>query len=154
MEIRKIKVSEIRPYENNPRKIQKALGTVARSIKEFGFKVPVVLDKELMVIAGHTRLEAAKSLGMEEIPAVVAEDLTEEQAKAYRLADNKTGELAEWDFDRLEAELEEIDEEWVKESFPASRLPEGEQSHEIDLGDFGDKEFAYECPCCGYKFNA
>lgn len=83
---------------------------VAESIKEFGFKVPIIIDRDNVIVAGHTRLKAAKALGMETVPCIVADDLTEEQIKAFRLADNKTAELAEWDFDKLETELAELAE--------------------------------------------
>ena len=109
MEIKEIKIEELKPYENNPRHNEAAVGPVANSIKEFGFKVPIIIDKDNVIIAGHTRLKAAKLLGLETVPCVLADDLTEEQAKAFRLADNKVSELAEWDFDDLERELEELD---------------------------------------------
>lgn len=101
-------LDSIKPYENNPRHNEKAAEKVANSIKEFGFKNPIIVDKNNVIIAGHTRLKAAYILGLEEAPVIVAEDLTEEQAKAFRLADNKTAEIAEWDFDKLEEELNAI----------------------------------------------
>ena len=104
-----IPVSEIREYENNPRDNEGAVPAVAESIREFGFKVPIVVDEDWVVVAGHTRLKAARRLGLAEAPCVVASDLTPEQVKAYRLADNKTGELAEWDFSALEMELAELE---------------------------------------------
>lgn len=103
IEIRSIK--DIRPYEHNPRSNDGAVDAVAASIKEFGWQQPIVVDKDGVIIAGHTRYKAAKKLGLKEVPVVVAENLTEEQVRAYRLADNKTGELAEWDFSALEEEL-------------------------------------------------
>ena len=109
MNIKEIKIDELKPYENNPRHNEAAVGPVANSIKEFGFKVPIIIDKNNVIIAGHTRLKAAKLLGLETVPCVLADDLTEEQAKAFRLADNKVSEFAEWDFDELEKELSELD---------------------------------------------
>ena len=109
MNIKEIKIEELKPYENNPRHNDAAVGPVANSIKEFGFKVPIIIDKNNVIIAGHTRLKAAKLLGLETVPCVLADDLTEEQAKAFRLADNKVSEFAEWDFDELEKELSELD---------------------------------------------
>lgn len=100
---------EIIPYENNPRKNDEAVDYVANSIREFGFKMPIVVDKEGVIIAGHTRLKASKKLGLEQVPVIVADDLTEEQVKALRLADNKVGEIAEWDFNMLGEELANID---------------------------------------------
>lgn len=108
MEIIYKKLSELHPYKNNPRKNDSAVDAVAASIKEFGFKVPVVIDKDGMIVAGHTRYKAAKKLKINEIPCIVADDLTDEQIKAFRLADNKVGELAEWDFDLLSDELDGI----------------------------------------------
>ena len=110
MQIITKKLSEIHPYANNPRKNDQAVDAVASSIREFGFKVPVVIDKNGEIIAGHTRYKAAKKLKLKEIPCIIADDLTEEQIKAFRLADNKVGELAEWDLDMLDIELDEITE--------------------------------------------
>ena len=104
------KISEVKPYEKNPRKNDAAVSAVANSIREFGFKVPVVIDKDGVIVAGHTRYKAALSLGLQKIPCVVADDLTSEQVKAFRLADNKVGEIAEWDVNMLEAELSEIED--------------------------------------------
>ena len=108
MQISERLVQEIIPYENNPRNNDEAVDKVAESIREFGFQQPIVIDKDGVVIVGHTRLKAAKKLGLETVPVVVAEDLNEEQAKAYRLADNKTNEFAEWDIDALDIELLDI----------------------------------------------
>lgn len=106
MEIVYKKIGELKPYENNPRKNDEAVDAVAASISEFGWKVPVVIDADNVIVAGHTRYKAAKKLGIEDIPCIVADDLTEEQVRAYRLADNKVGELAGWDFQLLSEELE------------------------------------------------
>lgn len=102
------KVQDIRPYENNPRKNDDAVKYVAESIRQFGFKVPIVIDKEGVIVAGHTRYKASLKLGLEEVPCIIADDLTPEQVKAFRLADNKTAEKSEWDFEKLESELESI----------------------------------------------
>lgn len=108
MQIIEKSITEIKPYEKNPRKNDEAVEYVANSIKEFGFKVPIVIDKNGVIVAGHTRYKAAQELGFEKLPCVIADDLTEEQVKAFRLADNKVGELAEWDFDLLDKELDGI----------------------------------------------
>ena len=108
MEIIRMKTSDIRPYDRNPRHNEEAVDAVAKSIREFGFRNPVILDGDNVIIAGHTRWLAAKELGLEEIPCVVASDLTPEQAKAYRIADNRTGEIAKWDYDLLPVELKEL----------------------------------------------
>ena len=103
------KIDEVIPYENNPRKNDEAVDYVAKSIKEFGFKVPIIIDKNNVIVTGHTRLKAAKQLGLKEVPTIMADDLTEEQIKAFRLADNKVAEFAEWDDDLLKIELDDID---------------------------------------------
>lgn len=103
-------VDELREYKNNPRNNDKAVAAVAASIELAGFKVPIVIDGNGVIVAGHTRLKAAKQLGMQTVPCIVADDLTDEQIRAFRLADNKVGELAGWDFDKLEAELEQLRE--------------------------------------------
>lgn len=108
MEILNLKLGEIHPYEKNPRHNESAVDAVAASIKEFGFKVPIIIDKDNIIVAGHTRALAAKKLGLEEVPCIKADDLTPEQIKAFRLADNKVSELAEWDFNLLNEELEGI----------------------------------------------
>ena len=117
MQIIEKSITEITPYEKNPRKNDEAVQYVANSIKQFGFKVPIVIDKDGVIVAGHTRYKAAQELGLEKLPCVIADDLTEEQVKAFRLADNKVGELAEWDFDLLGEELDGI--------------------FDIDMSDFG-----------------
>ena len=102
------KLTEITPYENNPRKNDEAVKYVAESIKNFGFKAPIVIDKNGVIVAGHTRYKAAKKLKWTEVPCIVADDLTDEQVKAYRLADNKVAEQAEWDMDLLADELGDL----------------------------------------------
>lgn len=104
------KVEELIPYVNNPRNNENAIDKVASSIKNFGFKVPLVIDSQNEVITGHTRLLASKKLGIEEVPVIIANDLSEAQVKAFRIADNKVSEYAEWDMDLLKVELEELDE--------------------------------------------
>ena len=103
-------VEDLIPYVNNPRHNDGAVDAVASSIKNFGFKVPIVIDSDNEIITGHTRLKAAKKLGLEEVPCIVADDLTPEQVKAFRIADNKTSEFAEWDLELLEIELEGLDD--------------------------------------------
>ncbi len=108
MEIVMKSIQEIEPYEKNPRKNDDAVKYVAESIKQFGFKVPIVIDRDGVIVAGHTRYKAAKKLKMDTVPCIVADDLTEEQIKAFRLADNKVAEKAEWDFELLADELGEL----------------------------------------------
>ena len=113
-------IGEIRPYEKNPRKNAEAVKYVKASIEKFGFKQPIIVDSNRVIIAGHTRLEAAKSLGMAEVPCIVADDLTDAQVKALRLADNKVAEFSEWEMNLLGEELGELAE-----------------ISDIDMGDFG-----------------
>ena len=108
MNIVNMKITDIHPYEKNPRINDAAVEAVARSIKEFGWQQPIVVDKDMVVIVGHTRLKAAEQLGLTEVPVVVADHLTPEQVQAYRIADNKTGEIAEWDYALLPMELKDL----------------------------------------------
>lgn len=108
MNIIEKKLSELKPYENNPRKNNAAIEPVMNSIREFGFKVPIVCDSDGVIIAGHTRYKAAKKLKLKAVPCVIADDLNDEQIKAFRLADNKVAERAEWDYDLLNLELGDI----------------------------------------------
>ena len=109
MNIQNRKISELIPYENNPRINDKAVEYVKNSIAEFGFKVPIVIDKNNVIVCGHTRWKASKELGLKEVPCIIADDLSDEQIKAFRLADNKVSEIAEWDLELLDNELSEID---------------------------------------------
>ena len=117
MKVEAKSIDEIKPYENNPRDNDDAVNAVANSIKEFGWQQPIVVDNEGVIIAGHTRYKAAQKLGLKHVPVVVANNLTPDQVKAYRLADNKTAELADWDMDLLNDELDQI--------------------RDIDMSDFG-----------------
>ena len=108
MKIVEMSIDQVKPYENNPRKNDDAVNATANSIKEFGWQQPIVVDKDNVIIVGHTRLKAAKQLGLTKVPVVIADKLSDEQVKAYRLADNKTGELADWDMSLLSDELEDI----------------------------------------------
>lgn len=110
MEIIEVNLSDLKPYEHNPRNNDEAVAAVAKSIEQFGFKVPIIIDKDNIIIAGHTRMKAALILGLEKVPCIIADDLSEEQIKAFRLADNKVAELATWDMEELEKELKELDE--------------------------------------------
>lgn len=103
------RAEDLKPYERNPRKNDEAVKYVKASIEQFGFKVPIVIDKDGVIVAGHTRWKAALELNMDEVPCIMADDLTPEQIKAFRLADNKTAEMAGWDYELLDFELEDID---------------------------------------------
>jgi len=151
-------IDKVKPYPNNPRNNDKAVEYVANSIREFSFQQPLVVDNDGIIIAGHTRLLAAKELGLKEVPVIVADDLTPEQAKAYRLADNKTGELAGWDFEQLDIELGDIADidmsSFGFEAFAKTlESPSGGGGGEVDLDEFEDGNFEHVCPKCGFHFN-
>lgn len=110
MKVTEVKLSDIHPYENNPRMNENAVSYVAESIKAYGFKVPIVIDKDNVIVAGHTRYKAAVALGMETVPCVIADDLTPKQIKAYRIADNKVSDFSIWDNKRLLEELDGLDD--------------------------------------------
>lgn len=108
IQITQTPLTDIQPYPNNPRKNNKAIDVVAESIKEYGFQQPIVVDKNGVIIVGHTRYYASKKLKLSQVPVIVADNLTDVQIDAYRIADNKTNEYADWDEDVLIAELEQI----------------------------------------------
>lgn len=160
-ELIKMKLKDIRPYEKNPRRNDDAVEAVANSIKEFGMKQPIVVDKDGVIIVGHTRYKALKKLGIKETDVVVADDLTEEQAKAYRIADNSTGELATWDYDLLMPEIADLDFDMSEfglylmntEEVELKATNENRDSEEIDISEFDDDNFDCECPRCHFRFN-
>ena len=125
MNIKNLSLNDIKPYDNNPRENENAVENVMNSIREYGFKVPLVVDKNLVIVTGHTRYEASLRLGLEEVPCIIADDLTDEQIKAYRIADNKVAEYSDWDYDKLFVELKELEQ----------------QAYEIDLTGFDYLEF-------------
>ena len=159
MKIVNVKVNDLIPYENNPRNNDNAVEPVAKSIKEFGFKVPIIIDKDNVIVAGHTRYKASQMLGLEEVPCIIADDLTEEQIKAFRLADNKVGELATWDLDKLNLELEDLDIDMSDFGFEELNFDEEDETQnitdnrELDLDNYEDDKFNVECPKCGFHFN-
>lgn len=126
MDVALVNLTSLIPYENNPRQNDDAVDAVAASIREFGWRVPIVCDEQMVIICGHTRFKAAQKLGLEKVPVHVATDLTPAQIKAYRIADNKTAELAEWNYDLLPIELADL------------------QALDFDLGllGFGEDELA------------
>ena len=138
MEIINKKIDELKPYENNPRFNDDAVEYVAKSIKEFGFKVPIIIDKNGVIVAGHTRYKASLELGLEEVPCIVADDLTDEQIKAFRLADNKVSEKADWNFELLDDELKDI-LELNMENFGFDL--DFDEDLEIERKDLSEKEF-------------
>jgi len=160
MKLETIKLTEITPYENNPRKNDDAVNAVAESIKQCSYITPIIVDENLVILAGHTRYKALKALGYEEVSCLICDGLTEEQKKKYRFLDNKTGEKATWDLMKLEVELEGVDLEGfdffgMAEDFTSETGAERKTtgSTEFDTEVFGDEEFKYECPKCGFRFN-
>jgi ParB/RepB/Spo0J family partition protein len=111
--IKYIDIDKLKPYANNPRKNDAAVDAVVKSIKSFGFKQPIVIDSNSNIVVGHTRLSAAKKLGSKQVPCIVADDLTDAQVKAYRIADNKTNEFSDWDLSLLAGELQNLDNEFT-----------------------------------------
>lgn len=138
MSIEYINIDEIIPYENNPRNNDDAVPYVANSIKEFGFKVPIIIDENNVIVAGHTRLKSAEMLGLESVPCIRADDLTEEQIKAFRLADNKVGEIATWDLSKLNIELEGIS--LPMSDFGFENINESDIEIDEDGFDFNEEE--------------
>lgn len=132
LSIEYVDISLIKPYENNPRHNDEAVSYVADSIRQFGFKVPIVIDKNNVIITGHTRYKASIQLGLKKIPCLRADDLNEDQVKAFRLIDNRVGEIAEWDFDKLELELEDIDIDLSSFDFEIEPIEEEEEEEEED----------------------
>ena len=158
LKIEYIDIKDLIPYENNPRINDNAIDKVAKSIKEFGFKNPIIIDENNIIIAGHTRLLASRKLELKEIPVIRVEDLTDKQIKAFRIADNKTSELSEWDMEALEEELEDLDDMFT--GFDKEELDHLFKEPEvIDLDDVeddnsapgGDLKTCY-CPKCGFEF--
>ena len=141
-EVKEIDIDELKEYENNPRRNDRAVQPVANSLKKFGFLNPIIVNKDMVILAGHTRLKAAKENGLRKVPVIVVDDMTEDQEKAFRLADNRVAELSTWDEKKLKEEMAELDED--------------------DWSDFGvsDRELKkYEpdsdelvCPKCGCRF--
>ena len=149
-------VSELKAYENNPRNNDEAVEAVANSIREFGFKIPIDIDKDNVIIAGHTRLRAAKHLGLKEVPCILCDDLTPEQVKAFRIIDNKTAEIALWDLEKLNQELEGI--KMDMEEFGFYDIPVIDEIDEY-LKDHTEKPQEekepkrIQCPYCGEWFD-
>lgn len=131
-------IDELIPYANNPRHNDDAVFAVANSISQFGFKVPVVVDKDNVIVCGHTRYKAAQKLGLKTIPCIIANDLIPEQINAFRLADNKTAELADWDMSKLEEELQGLANGFDMEDFGFKELEMLDEPSEIADDDFDD----------------
>ena len=155
-------IGEIVPYDNNPRDNSEAIEKVAESIREFGWQQPIVVDKDDVIMVGHTRYEAAKLLGMTTVPVVVADNLTPEQVKAYRLADNKVAEYSSWDFKKLQSELEGIgDIDMSSFGFDDYDIDIDSLFKRVDSSDNNsdgeddsdDNDDVLTCPACGARFD-
>lgn len=151
-------LDDLIPYMRNPRDTQKAIDKVAASIQAFGFLVPIVIDRENVIIAGHVRLLAARKLGLSEVPTVTADDLTEDQIRAYRLVDNRVAEMAVWDEPLLAEAMDFIgdDIDMIQFGFDTEKEEWNERINtnmEFDEEDFEDAAFEYECPDCGFHFS-
>ena len=160
MKLVDLKLTDIIPYENNPRKNDDAVNAVAESIRQCTYITPIVVDEDHVILAGHTRYKALQVLGIDEIQCLVCEGLSDEDKKKYRYLDNKTGEKATWDLLKLEKELEGLDLEGFDFFGMAADLPvdkgagrEMTGSVEYNGEVFADETFKYECPACGFKFN-
>ena len=156
MNIVNIAISELKAYENNPRRMSDSdIELLSNSIKKFGFKVPCVVDINNVLVTGHARVKAAEKAGLKEIPCIIADDLTPEQVKAFRLVDNKMSELSVWDFEKLDLELKELNLNFDMSEFgfnlEIKKDPEIE-NQEMNIEDFSEKNFKQECPRCGFKF--
>lgn len=153
MKIVEKNIDEIYPYENNPRFNERAVEPLAKSIVRFGFKQPIVIDKNNVIVCGHTRLKAAQKIGLKTVPCVIADDLTEKQIKAYRLADNKIAELSTWNKEFLDIELEDIanDEDMLDFGFADVNI---DMPIELDdeITSKEQKQKVYTCPKCGFVF--
>lgn len=160
MELEYLALDTLVPYEKNPRKNKDAVPYVKKSIEEFGFKVPIVVDADNVIVAGHTRFLAAKELGLDEVPCLRADDLTEEQIRAFRLADNKVSEFSGWDFEALDAELAALKIDLPDLELADLGLGEGDSVNTDDFfednGGEGKKKEPKKvkctCPECGHEF--
>ena len=162
LRVKYVPIGDVRPYEDNPRRNDGAVQAVVNSIREFGWKQPIVVDADGTIVVGHTRHKAAQALGMTEVPVVVASDLTPEQCAAYRLADNRVGELATWDSELLAQELDGLaDLDMSAYGFDSGELLSGADIDELfedyGGGDAGEPEppgKTVTCPHCGSTFEA
>lgn len=148
-------INDIKPYKNNPRFNDNAVEYVKNSIKKYKYTQPIIVDKDNVVIAGHTRLKALKELGYTKVEVIRREDLTPEEAKELRLVDNKTSEYAEWDIEKLAEELEDIDIDMTEFGVEDVDIEEPVEykNKELNVEDYEDDKFDIECPKCHFRFN-
>ena len=152
MEIINKKIEEIIPYKNNPRYNKNSIEEVAESIKEFGFKVPILLDENNVIICGHTRYEASKLLKLKTVPCIIVTDLTKEQIRAFRLVDNKVAEYSKWDYEKLKEELNKINMDLLGfELYDDLDISDDDFIKDMKITK-EKKEKVYICPECGEVF--
>lgn len=142
LEIKYVDIDSVKPYEKNPRKNDDAVPMVEESIRQYGFRVPIVIDKNNVIVAGHTRYRAARNLGMKSVPCVIADDLSDEQIKAYRIADNKVSDFSLWDNSLLLEELESLSPDLFT-GFDESELFD-QTNPEAEIMDEGDNDVLEE----------
>lgn len=157
MTIKDVEIGLIQEYENNPRINDDTVKYVARSIEKFGFKVPLVVDRDNVIVTGHTRFRAAQELGLKTVPVIVADDLSEEQIAAFRLADNKVSMYSTWDDEKLEEELQEFadDAEMQMKEFgfeDEKILHEIDENHGSEKKTETEKTFKHKCPKCKFEW--
>lgn len=150
MELRKVKLSDLVPYENNPRNNDEAVPDVEESMVQTGYNSPIVVSKDMVILAGHTRLKSLLDAGVEEAPVVVV-DRTAEQQKKFRLLDNKTGEKAGWDFSKLEIELDGMDFEGFDFGFDNVVVDVDELFEDAEPKEEKEPK-QIQCPHCGMWF--
>ena len=153
-------IDELVPYENNARINDKAVDVVANSIKEFGFKNPCIIDRNNVIVAGHTRVLACKKLGIDKVPCIVADDLTEEQIKAFRIADNSSAQIAEWDLDKLQEEIQNLNFDFYELGLQEQldEISNNLIKQETTNNEYGEQKLKennitfHTCPNCGCEF--
>lgn len=142
VEVKEVEIGKLKEYPNNPRRNEAAVKPVANSLKKFGFLNPIIVNKDMVILAGHTRLKAAKEDGLEKVPVIVVDDMTEAQEKAFRLADNRVAELSTWDEEKLKEEMAALDEDdWSEFGVSDREL----KKYEPDTDEL-------VCPKCGCHF--
>lgn len=141
-EVKEVRIEDLKEYGNNPRRNDRAVQPVANSLKKFGFVNPIIVDRDMVILAGHTRLKAAKENKLKKVPVIIVDDMTEDQEKAFRLADNRVAELSEWDEDKLKEEMAALAvDDWS--DFGVS---------EKDLKKYEPDDGMQTCPKCGCRF--
>lgn len=164
MKIEILPITSITPYARNPRKNQSAIATVKASLKEYGFQQPLVLDRDNVIVVGHTRFAAALELGMKEVPVKYCDDLTPAQIKGYRIMDNRSAQNSDWDMDLLALEFDDLKAEGFDldlTGFDADELagidlngePESAPASSATEIDPDDYQMGCRCPRCGFEFD-